>query len=241
VVLVRVFFHAAVLRRGAQGQGIQTGEGGHHGEEAGGLVYVQAHGDAAVLRRFARAVGVGERWRIGRGVVQAPTLPVSGAGEGFLHGLPVAGWQVAFAGAFAQGAEVEGGGRDVAVRLADEIAPDVRVLEMVLGGDFDGAPDVGVVGIGLPGIESFVGIERGEVCRIDAVERAPNAMTRGGQEVGDAALPFSVGEGEGEAVSVEACRREKLMTGAKAVHLRRAEVGSVGEVECGRAHGAGSV
>jgi hypothetical protein len=32
-----------------------------------------------------------------------------------------------------------------------------------------------------------------------------------------------------------------LMTGAKVVHLRRAEVGSVGEVECGPAHGAGSV
>lgn len=169
------------------------------------------------------------------------TVPALAVGEGLLHGLPVAGWQVAFAGACAEGAEVEGGGRDVAVRLADEVGPDVPVLEVVLGGDFDGAPDVGVVGIGMPGIEPFVGIERGEVGRIDAVERAPDAMAGGGLEVGDATLPFAIGEGEGEAVSVEACRGEKLMTGAKAVHLHRAEVGSVGKVECGRAHGVGSV
>jgi hypothetical protein len=49
VVFLRVFDHATLLQRDAQGQGIQAGEGRHHGEEAGGLVHVQAHGDNALL------------------------------------------------------------------------------------------------------------------------------------------------------------------------------------------------
>jgi hypothetical protein len=49
VVFLRVFDHATFLQRDAQGQGIQAGEGRHHGEEAGGLVHVQAHGDTALL------------------------------------------------------------------------------------------------------------------------------------------------------------------------------------------------
>jgi hypothetical protein len=49
VVFLRVFDHATFLQRDAQGQGIQAGQGGHHGEEAGCLVHVQAHGLAAIL------------------------------------------------------------------------------------------------------------------------------------------------------------------------------------------------
>jgi hypothetical protein len=58
VVFLRVFDHATFLQRDAQGQGIQAGQGGHHGEEAGGLVHVQAHGLAAILRRLARQTGL---------------------------------------------------------------------------------------------------------------------------------------------------------------------------------------
>jgi hypothetical protein len=58
VVLLWLFLNAAVLRWRAQGQRFQAGEGGDHGEKAGGLVHVQAHGDAALLRRVARQAGL---------------------------------------------------------------------------------------------------------------------------------------------------------------------------------------
>jgi len=58
VVLLRLFLNAAVLRWRAQRKGFQAGEGGDHGEDAGGVVHVQAHCDTALLRRFARKAGL---------------------------------------------------------------------------------------------------------------------------------------------------------------------------------------
>ena len=58
VVLLRLFLDAAVLRWRTQRKRFQAGEGGDHGEDAGGVVHVQAHCDTALLRRFARKAGL---------------------------------------------------------------------------------------------------------------------------------------------------------------------------------------
>jgi hypothetical protein len=64
-------------------------------------------------------------------------------------------------------------------------------------------------------------------------------LSPGGNKIGDAALPFYIWQGEGEAMRGEARRTEKLVAGAKALHLRGAEVRAVGEVENVGRHGVG--
>ena len=58
VVLLRLLLKAAVLRWRTQRKRFQAGEGGDHGEDAGGVVHVQAHRNTALLRRFARKAGL---------------------------------------------------------------------------------------------------------------------------------------------------------------------------------------
>jgi len=58
VVFLRLLGNAAVLRWIAQGQRVFAGEGGNRREAKSRLVHVQAHGEASILRRFPREVGM---------------------------------------------------------------------------------------------------------------------------------------------------------------------------------------
>ncbi len=133
--------------------------------------------------------------------------------------------------ALQKGVPVEVGWGDVAVGLSDEVTPDVAVGAVVVGGDGHGAAEVGVLFERSVRVVALIRVEGGEVRRGDVIKRAPDVFAGSGEDIGDAALPFFVGEGEGEAVMLESGWSEESVTGTESLHLRGAEVGAVGEVE----------
>lgn len=118
----------------------------------------------------------------------------------------------------------------------DEVAPDI-VDGLAFGGeDADRTADVFVVAVRAVGIVALIVIKRAKAGVIDLVEGTPNVVAGRGGEVGHATLPLFVGQGEGEAMIVEAGGAEEAVDGAESLHLGGAEVGAVGEVadRCGR-------
>jgi hypothetical protein len=133
--------------------------------------------------------------------------------------------------ALQKGALVEVGWGDVAVGLSDEVTPDVAVGAVVVSGDGHGPAEVGVLFERSARVEALIRVEGGEVGRSDVIECAPDVFPGSTQDIGDTALPFFVGQGEGEAVMRESDRSEESVPGTESLHLGGAEVGAVGEVE----------
>lgn len=140
---------------------------------------------------------------------------------------------MAFAGALQEGLAVKVGGSDVSAGLAHKVAPNAGDGASVGTGDLEGAARVGVLRGFARGIIPLVGVERGKVVRGDPVERAPDLVSGRREDIGHAALPFIIGQGESEAVVGEAGRMPEAATGTEPVHLCGAQVGAVGEVEQG--------
>ncbi len=91
--------------------------------------------------------------------------------------------------------------------LTDKVAP--HVADYLAGGvrDLDGASHVVATVRISAGVANFIRVERVEMGGCKAVERAPRIMAGRREEIGDAALPFVVGQGEGESMSGETRRR----------------------------------
>lgn len=123
------------------------------------------------------------------------------------------------------------------MRPADEIAPDVAPEPAVRFVDRDGAAHVVAERGVFARMADLVLVKGRKVARCQCVERAPHFPAAVRQDIGHAALPFFVRQGESQAVTGKAGGAEKTVARAKPVHLRGAQVGAVGEVENGCWHG----
>lgn len=120
--------------------------------------------------------------------------------EGLAHDVEVGGRKPAFAGPFEEGLAVKCGRRDVCAWFTNDVTPDITDGPSGWIGDLEGASQVGAPGGIFAGVANFIRVEGGEMGGRNAVERAPHLVAGRRKEISHTALPFVVGEGEGQAM-----------------------------------------